>query len=270
MEKQLKLFPSQKNLYYTVSGSGNPVMLVHGFGEDGSIWEKQRAELGESFRLIIPDLPGSGKSDRLEEGSMEIFADVLQSVVEAENLNSLVMIGHSMGGYITLAYAEKYGSNLTGFGLFHSSAYADDPEKVETRRKGIRFIEDNGAAKFLEQAIPGLFSEKTKAESPGIVEEIISRYTNFEAESLVQYYESMIARPDRTKVLTDSKLPVLFILGKYDTAVPLNKGLEQAHLPDICYIHICKNSGHMGMLEESSESNEVLKSFINQSGRPKV
>ena len=236
MEKHLKLFPSQKNLYYTVSGNGIPVMLVHGFGEDGSIWEKQREALEQFCKLIIPDLPGSGKSERLEEGSMEIFADVLQSIVDAENINSLVMIGHSMGGYITLAYAEKYGSKLTGFGLFHSSAYADDPEKVETRRKGIRFIRDNGASKFLEQAIPGLFSEKTRIERPEIVQEIISRYTNFEAESLVQYYESMIARPDRTKVLTDSNLPVLFILGKYDNAVPLNKGLEQTHLPDICYI----------------------------------
>lgn len=245
-------------------------MLVHGFGEDGSIWENQRKKLEESFKVIIPDIPGSGKSELLSEGSMETYAAALDQVIIEEKLSSFVMIGHSMGGYIALAYAETYGSKLTGLGLFHSSGYADDEEKVETRQKGIRFIRDNGAAKFLEQTIPGLFSEKTKTENPALVQEIISRYTNFEAESLVQYYESMIARPDRTKVLADSKVPVLFILGKFDNAVPLNKGLEQTHLPDICYIHICKHSGHMGMLEETSESNEVLKSFIGKSGRPQV
>jgi pimeloyl-ACP methyl ester carboxylesterase len=270
MEKNLTLYPSRKKLYYTVSGSGVAVMLVHGFAEDGSIWENQRKALESFYKVIIPDLPGSGKSERLDEGSMEIYADAIHEIVITEKLSSLVMIGHSMGGYITLAYAEKYSSSLSAFGLFHSSAYADDEEKIETRKKGIRFITANGAAKFLEQATPALFSEKTKSNTPGIIEEIISRYANFEAESLVQYYESMIARPDRTKVLKESNSPVLFILGTYDNAVPLNKGLEQTHLPDICYIHICKNSGHMGMLEESSESNEVLKSFINQTGRQQV
>ena len=83
---------------------------------------------------------------------------------------------------------------LSGYGLFHSSAYADDKEKIETRRKGIRFIRDNGSAKFLEQATPVLFSEQTKSHNPSLVQEIIDRYANFNPESLVQYYESMIAR----------------------------------------------------------------------------
>jgi len=270
MEKYLTLTPSGKTLYYTVWGEGIPVMLVHGFAEDGSIWENQRVALEPYFKLIIPDLPGSGKSEQLKEGSMEVFADALQSIVLGENLQSLVMIGHSMGGYITLAYAEKYASMLNGYGLFHSSAYADDNEKIEIRRKGIRFIRDNGSAKFLEQATPGLFSEQTKVDNPSLVQEIIDRYANFNPESLVQYYESMIDRPDRTKVLKESKLPVLFILGKYDNAVPLNRGLEQTHLPYISYIHICNSSGHMGMLEESSQCNEILKMFINQSGRKQV
>jgi len=270
MEKYLTLNPSGKRVSYTVWGNGIPVMLIHGFAEDGSIWENQRVALEPFFKLIIPDLPGSGKSELLNEGSMEIFADAVQAIVANENLQSLVMIGHSMGGYITLAYAEKYASMLSGFGLFHSSAYADDRDKIETRRKGIRFIRENGSSKFLEQAIPGLFSEQTKSDNPSLVQEIIDRYANFNPDSLVQYYESMIARPDRTNVLKESKLPVLFILGTYDNAVPLNRGLEQTHLPDISYIHICKRSGHMGMLEESSQCNEILKMFINQSGRQQV
>src|SRR6476620_9667148 len=270
MKKHLSLRNLEKQLSYSVHGVGIPVMLVHGFGEDGSIWENQISELSLKYKLIVPDIPGSGESARLEQGTMEIYADVLDEIVCEEGLQSFVLIGHSMGGYIALAYAEKYGAKLDGLGLFHSSAYADDEEKKETRRKGIRFIHEHGSAKFLEQAIPGLFSENTRVHNPGLVREIISRYANFDPESLVQYYEAMILRPDRTKVLKESKCPVLFILGAEDNAVPLNKGLEQTHLADICYIHICKNSGHMGMLEESSECNEVLTTFINQSGRQQV
>jgi len=270
MKKLLSLNNSGKTLSYSVYGDGVPVMLVHGFGEDGSIWENQISELTSKFKLIVPDLPGSGDSERLDQGTMEIYAEALNDIASQEYLQSFVLIGHSMGGYIALAYAEQYAAKLDGLGLFHSSAYADDEEKKETRRKGIRFIREHGSEKFLEQATPGLFSEKTKSLKPELVREIIRRYANFNPESLVQYYEAMILRPDRTKLLKESRIPVLFILGTEDNAIPLNKGLEQTHLADICYIHICKNSGHMGMLEESSECNEVLIKFINQSGRQQV
>ena len=173
------------------------------------------------------------------------------------------MVGHSMGGYITLAFAEKYPERLTSFALFHSSAYADNEEKKVARRKNIGFILNNGSAKFLAQAIPSLFHEKYKTEHPEGVVELIERYANFSPQALVSYTEAMINRPDRTAVLKGSRCPVLFILGEHDTAIPLQQGLEQCHLPEFSYIYICTDSGHMGMLEEQAFCTKAVIDFLS-------
>ncbi len=251
-------------LQYQISGKGKNLILLHGFGEDSRVWEKQIPILEDNCRIVIPDLPGSGHSDYIPGlKSMEDYADAIHAIVQQENISDLIMIGHSMGGYITLAFVEKYPDLVSGFGLFHSSAYADDDEKKETRKKGIEFIQKHGAGKFLAESIPNLFSDETKNSNPDLVSGFIDRYQNFSADALVQYYEAMIRRPDRTQILRETEKPVLFILGEHDTAVPFQKGLEQAGLPGICYIHVCKHSAHLGMLEEPDFCNKALTEFIS-------
>lgn len=174
----------------------------------------------------------------------------------------ITLIGHSMGGYITLAFAEKYPALLNGFGLFHSTAYADSEEKKETRKKGIEFIKKNGAFAFLKTSIPNLYSPVTKKLNPQLIAYQIERSHKFSGAALVNYYRSMMQRPDRTEILKNSRLPVLFILGKYDNAVPLKDGLEQCSLPDLAYIHVLENAGHMGMREEPAESNQILRNYL--------
>ena len=126
-----------------------------------------------------------------------------------------------MGGYISLAFAEKYPELLNAFGLFHSTAYADDEAKKEARRKGIEFIKNNGAAAFIKNTTPNLFSEKTKKENPELVEKLVDQSQNFSSEALIQYYEAMIQRPDRTSVLKSFQKPVLFIIGQTRYCRPL-------------------------------------------------
>jgi pimeloyl-ACP methyl ester carboxylesterase len=249
-------------VYYDVIGKGNPVMLVHGFGEDSTIWENQVEVLKNNWQLIIPDLPGSGRSALTEDVSMEGMADILKRILDELQVSACIMIGHSMGGYITLAFADKYPGMLKAFGLFHSTAYADNEEKIAARRRGIAFIEENGAAKFMEQSTLNLFSKETKEKRPDYVQEIVARYTNFLPQSLVSYYEAMIQRPNRTNVLQTFKMPVLFILGMYDSAIPVEHGLEQCHMPGLSYIHILRHSGHLGMLEESTKSTGFLVKFL--------
>jgi pimeloyl-ACP methyl ester carboxylesterase len=251
---------------YSVYGKGKPVMLVHGFAEDSTIWENQVSRFKEDFQLIVPDLPGSGKSDFIPEVfSMDDHAELLEEILNEENLEAADIVGHSMGGYIALAFAEKYPERMTGLSLFHSTAYADSGEKIETRQKSIQFIRQNGSLRFLQQATPNLFSDQTKAENPALVEEIINRYSNFNPNSLVHYYEAMIQRPDRSEVLRKSPKPVLFIAGEQDTAIPIKHMLEQSYLPELSYFHSLKNSGHMGMLEEPAKSNHYLEILLNNS-----
>lgn len=256
---------NNSDLYYRVAGSGKPVVLIHGLGEDGTIWDSTMETLKGSFQVVVPDLPGSGLSPMInKKESMESLADAVIAIMQAESIITAAVIGHSMGGYVTMAIADKYPDYIKALGLFHSIASPDSEEKKEARRKSIEFIKEHGAAKFIEQATPGLFSEGYKSQHPEIVEEITARYTNFSAHALVQYYEAMMQRPDRTSVLKTFKGPVLFIMGKHDKAVPIELSLQQSHLPQLSYIKILENSGHMGMIEEPAIALPFLQKFLNE------
>lgn len=258
-----KLSYNNHSIFYQVIGKGKPVMLVHGFGETSNVWKNQVEFFKDKVHLIIPDVPGSGKSEAIDDMSMEGMAEVVKAIMTTEKINSFTLIGHSMGGYISLAFAEKYFENLEALGLFHSTAYADSEEKKDIRSKGIDFIRKHGAFEFLKNTSPNLFSPFSKSENQKLIDDFIGSLNNFSADVLVSYYEAMMKRPDRTAILKDSKFPVLFIMGKYDNAVPLEDGLKLCHLPEKSYIDILKKSGHMGMIEEPSESNSALEKFLS-------
>ncbi len=272
-----KISYQDKNIFYRSGGKGKAVVLLHGFGEDGSIWDNV-TELEKNFHLIIPDLPGSGNSEMLtgENISIDNYADLIKEIITKEflkvspvgqvpiaiGIEGAVIIGHSMGGYIALAFAEKYPNLLNGLGIFHSSALADDDEKIKTRHKAIEFIQTNGAEAFLKTSIPNLFGEKFKKEHADQIDVMIKKGESFTPSALIQYYNAMINRPDRTEVLKTFRHPVLFIAGEEDNAVPLQAVLQQCHLPATSYLTILPAAGHMGMLEEKDKCREALQTFL--------
>jgi len=263
-------------IFYSIIGKGKPVVLIHGFGEDGNIWNKQVDFLKDQFQLIIPDLPGSGQSELIKDMSIEGMAEVIKEIikielqkpplilseVEGQGAEGAVMIGHSMGGYITLAIAEKYPQLLSSFGLVHSSALADSEEKKTARSRSIEFICKNGPYDFLRTAIPGLFGKQWSPDHQREIESLVEKGRNFSSEALVQYYQAMINRPDRTHVLRSFAKPILFIIGEHDTAVPFTQSLQQCYLPDQSHIHILRHSAHMGMWEETAAVNNFLLAFL--------
>ncbi|MCX6318535.1 MAG: alpha/beta hydrolase [Bacteroidetes bacterium] len=249
-------------VHYTVTGTGKPVILLHGFGEDSTVWRYQVPALAEKFRLILPDLPGSGSSPITDDMSIEGLAEAVHSIIHEEEIDACPVIGHSMGGYVALALAEKYYNHVSALGLFHSTSYADSEEKKAGRLKSIAFIEQHGAFEFLKTATLNLFSQQTKDEKPGLIDEQMGLLHNFSASALVKYYQAMMARPDRSAVLKNALIPVLFVIGKYDGAVSPADNLQQSHMPKKSYIHILANSGHIGMLEESVKSTRILEEFL--------
>lgn len=252
------------NIVYRVLGNGKPVMLLHGFGEDSNVWEPQMEVLKNHYQLIIPDIPGSGKSALVANANIDTHAEVIKAICDAEKISQLhSLIGHSMGGYITLAFAEKYASLLNSFGLFHSSAFADTEEKKQTRKKAIEFIKEKGAHTFLKTSTPGLFTPAYKDNEGGKVEALIEAGKSFSNEALIQYYEAMIARPDRTAVLKTFPKPILFIIGEHDQAIPFESSLQQCHLPAQSHVHILRQSAHMGMWEEQPKANQILADFLS-------
>ena len=255
-----------RKLNYRVKGQGPLVVLLHGFGEDGSVW-KHQFNLFPYHQLLIPDLPGSGESGMIDDMSMEGLAEAVKALIDEFSASEaaskhVVLIGHSMGGYIALAFAEKYPEVLKAFGLFHSTAFADSEEKKEVRQKGIAFIEQHGSYEFLKTTTPNMFAPVTKAEKGHLIDQQIESVRNADGAALVNYYRSMMQRPDRTAVLQNSKVPVLFVLGRYDNAVPLEDGLKQCHLPQLSYIELLESSGHMGMMEEIDRSINILTEFV--------
>lgn len=253
------------NINYSIYGEGNPVVLIHGFGEDSSIWREQINFLQDRYQIIVPDLPGSGDSGiLLGEGGREIqisdYAEAIKAILNEEKMKCVIMIGHSMGGYTALAFAEKYPESLKSLGLFHSGAYADDEEKIATRQKAITFIASHGSEAFLKTTTTGLFADPERSKTE--IDLLIEKGSHFSPESLIQYYRAMILRPDRTAVLRSFPRPVLFIIGEHDKAIPAIQGLRQSHLPAISYIYILRDSAHMGMLEETAIANVILAQFL--------
>ncbi len=261
MKKQLEYLGVA--VQYNKYGNGFPVVLIHGFGEDSSIFNAQIAFLQNHCRLIVPDLPGSGASAfNAQLNSIEDFATCIHQLLQYEKIEQCIVLGHSMGGYITLAFAEKYSHSLAGFGLLHSTAFADTEEKKQNRKRGIELIKTYGAHSFLKTTIPNLFGAAFKESFPEQVTALTESAKQFSVDTLVQYYEVMIERHDRTAVLKSNPLPVLFVLGTEDVAAPLIDVLQQTHLPQCSYIHVLENVGHMGMWEATERMNGFLLSFI--------
>lgn len=252
-----------KIISYNIAGDGRAVVLLHGFGADSSVWENQVHFLSRNYLVIAPDLPGISSSELISDVSMESLADVVKQIIEAEELDDIVLIGHSMGGYATLAFAGKHAELLKGFGLFHSGAGADDDEKKANRKKGIEFVRKHGAVSFLEATAPKMFGATAKNENTGIYESFINQLPEMSNEAVIDYYEAMMQRPDRTTVLRNAKVPVLFIYGREDEIIDLEKTIEQASLPSVSSVNILNRSGHLGMIEEPAEANKIIEDFLS-------
>lgn len=248
---------------YSVQGQGVPVLFVHGFAEDSHVWDEQVAFLQPHCQLIVPDVPGSGESEyNVQLNTIEDYADCLYALLLEERIEGCIMLGHSMGGYITLALAETHADKLAAFGFVHSTSFADSEEKKQNRLKGIKMIEEYGSYAFIKNTTPNLFSVGYKERFADKVDALIKNGANFKKEALKQYYNAMMNRPDRSGVLRNSKPAVLFIAGTDDVAAPLNDVLQQVYLPATAYIHILQNTGHMGVWEATEAVNTYVLQFI--------
>jgi pimeloyl-ACP methyl ester carboxylesterase len=261
-----KIESTSLSLFYEDAGYGFPIILLHGFGEDRSIWDEQVVELSKKYRVLVPDLPGTGKSIMHNELpiTIESMAGAVYTLLHHEVIDQCILFGHSMGGYISLCFAEKYPQYLKAWGLIHATAYADSAEKKQTRTKGIEVMENYGGQAFLKNTIPNLFSEESKKRIPAEISTLINKSASFQTTSLQAYYATMRDRPDRRDILEQTHAPVLFIAGTEDIAAPLTDLLAQSHLPNKSYIHVLENVGHMSMLEAPHLLNQYLLQFLEE------
>jgi pimeloyl-ACP methyl ester carboxylesterase len=256
-----------RQMGYVKTGAGPAVILLHGFGEDHHIFNSTVTALEKTYTVYTPDLLGTGMSpiNRFPSNfSIEYVADSTAALIQHEKIENCILLGHSMGGYVTLAFAKKYPQYLKGFGLLHSTALPDTPIKIENRLRGITFIEKFGAATFLETTAPNLFGTYTQKNHPQLITDFIQSIPAFSNEALTSYYQAMMARPNLTLVLETTPLPVLFILGDQDIPVALEDTLPQTKMPQTAYLYVLENCGHMGMLEQPIHFNKALLGFLDK------
>jgi pimeloyl-ACP methyl ester carboxylesterase len=251
------------DVHYRCFGNGETVMLVHGFAESGIVWNEIAHRLSSQYRVLVPDLPGSGESKGVLTAFEHLheFADCLKAILDAEQIERLTLIGHSMGGYISMAFWSIYESRLNGVGLFHSTAMGDHEEKQRNRERYIKFMQTHGAEAFLNASIPGLFADPEK-HSTTIQKHIEIALLNG-VDNLIRYYQLMKNREDRTCLFSQTDLPVLMVCGKEDHTIPVAQNLLEAKLPNQCHLHILKHSAHMGMIEEPEPTFDILSFFLD-------
>lgn len=251
-------------LHYDIFGEGQPLLLVHGFGEDHRIWNQTVEALKKSARIIVPHLPGTGRSAAETTLSMESMANDLLAIADQEKLDRFVLAGHSMGGYTSLALAEKASGRLRGLVLCHSTAFPDSEEKKQARLKSIDFLDTHGTAAYLSTTTANLFAPGNREKMAAVINELATSNAYIGKATMIAFLRAMMNRPDRRAVLETSPCPVLFLLGLHDQAVSYEQSLKLVHLPRLSYIHVLRESGHMGMLEEPEKTNQYLKEFLDQ------
>lgn len=257
-----KFYTKQGNkINYTIKGAGSPVVLLHGFTETLHIWDDFSKRLSESHRVICIDLPGHGQSDCISEiHSMELMADCVKQVLDSLEIKQMVLIGHSMGGYVSLAFAEKYTEMIKGLCLFHSTAFADTEETRNNRKRTNEFIKKNHFH-FLCEFIPSLFTPENQEKYKPEIDKLISEAKKMSSQGVIAANTGMASRPDRTLVLKNAAFPVMFIAGKKDVRIPFNKVLEQIAMPNDCVALLMGDVAHMGYFEAREKTYYAIKTF---------
>jgi len=253
--------PERNGIFYTDSGKGFPVVFIHGFCETHSIWDSFIVPVEKTYRVISIDLPGFGRSKFLKAPfSIDDVAEVVLSFLDSIDIKEFIVIGHSLGGYVTLAMAKQAPLRVKAFGLFHSTAFGDTPEKQLSRNKVIEFVEANGVEPFIKSFIPPLFYNQSSASIPPVVDIALTT----PKETLIEYTAAMRDRPERLAVLEGFKGNVLFIVGEKDGVFTPESIDQQVHLAPQSMVFKFKDVAHMGMFEAEEPTQQAVLTFLKK------
>ncbi|HYV93224.1 MAG TPA: alpha/beta hydrolase [Chitinophagales bacterium] len=257
---------------YFEEGSGFPIVFVHGFPFDHAAWAHGFTDaFTKNYRVILPDNAGFGKSGLPDEDvTMEYYADCIKAILDNEKISSCLMIGHSMGGYMVLNFAQRFPNYLKGFGLFSSTAYADDDAKKQNRIEVANNARKMSPAEFVNSMLHKLFGEKYAATHENEINEFKKYFGSVAtSEGIAQASLAMGKRADTSDVLKNAKVPVHFIIGNDDKVVPPEKTLPLTSLPEQSVIATLEGTGHMGMIEAMQESQNRIQEWIDVCNVPK-
>lgn len=251
-----------KKIAYTVQGQGFTLVFLHGYLETQAIWTDFARTLSENFRVITLDIPGHGDSEILQETHyMCLMAEAVDGLLQNLNIDKCLMIGHSMGGYVTLSYAEHYAHRLAGFVLFHSSIYSDTPEKKENRRREIELVQQGKKDLIFNTNLPKMFADKNVNTFANTITAIKKTANKHHPDGICALIRGMMKRKDQQALLRNFKKPVLFIFGEQDNYIPVATGKKMLSVNRHVKHKWLAKSGHMGFVEEFELSIQIITRF---------
>ena len=249
-----------EQLYYEVKGKGRTIVFLHGFLANGQFWNTISKRLSKRFRVIVIDLPGHGQSAPLGYvHSMELLADAVKAVIQDVGVRKILLIGHSMGGYVSMAFAEKFPDALLGLILINSTAKGDTEERKVSRKQLIKVLKQN-KDKALQVLVPSLFKIKQRTTTWHI-----KKYLQWAREcplqGIIANLEGMIVRNEREIVLKFAPFPYLFLIGEYDPLFVVNEIKDEAMLGESGKFELIEDSGHMSPLEREEQTLKWIVKF---------
>ena len=249
MEKRITY--RDADLSYSDIGKGPCIVLLHGYLECGAIWQSFIKSFPGACRFIVPDLPGHGASGTWGKvHGMDELAGAVLAILEAEGIPKVFLAGHSMGGYVTMAFADLYPEKISAYALVHSTPFADTEEKRENRDREISLVLCGKKRQIVLVNIPKAFAMdnlETMASQVELAKEIALASPD---DGTIALLNGMKERPDRTRILKDQGLPVLLIGGVKDNYIPVEVFDRLASMAPHARILRLAESGHMGFMEE--------------------
>lgn len=247
---------------YSDSGKGTAVVLLHGFLENKTMWDVYVTELSKRNRIITIDLLGHGKTESLGYvQTMEENADVIHEVLSKLRIRKAILVGHSMGGYVALAFAELYPENMKGLVLLNSTSKEDSSERKKNRDRAIKAVKKDYET-FIRLSIANLFSEENREILIKEIEAVKIQALQTPLQGIVASLEGMKVRKDREFLLHTTTYPKLLILGKKDPVLNYEENLEQIKGTDVELVTF--PDGHMSSIENQAELLNVFADFFKR------
>lgn len=269
MEQSTKMgeFFHYKNgkVHYTIRGTGEVIVLLHGYLESSEIWESFAGELSEKFTVICVDLPGHGLSDIYgSTHTMEFMATVIKDLITSLGISKVFLTGHSLGGYVTLAFLELFPELLSGYCLFHSQPFADQQAALDKRKRELELVKAGKKDLIYPDNVEKMFATTNLDKFPEALELSKEIASKIPAGGIIAVLNGMMARPSRLNLMEEGRVPCLWILGSMDNYIPVELILSGVKLPANAKVVILNNSGHMGFIEEEEKSQEAITEFVNR------
>ena len=248
-----------------VSGQGLSIVLLHGFCEDLKIWQKLRDSLQKSYQVIAFDLPGFGKSEPLTDNfTIESLSKLVhEHISKSLKVSKYVVLGHSMGGYISLALADNYPNSVIGIGLINSTSFADNEAKRIERNKTIKFIQVNSVSLFLQSFVKNLFTPANQILLSKTLQLVSNMGSGLSEKTLTAYLIAMRDRLDRSYLLKGQK-EVLFIAGLHDVLIEYSTIEKQVgFINNKRNCHLLDKTAHMSIYEAPNDVKNAILAYLS-------